>query len=925
MARVRETGDLGRPIELALNPRDEIGALVGEFNRMAAELRRTSVSKTYVENILGSMSDALTVLDPDGLVQYANPSMERWLGYAEGAIRGKRFRDLVDQGSARSYTGWLTAVHRSGTATGLDAAFLRADGSRMPVSLSASLLRDAGASVGIVCVAQDMADRLALQAQMQSAKEAAEAANRAKSDFLARMSHEIRTPMNGVIGMTELLSETELSERQRRFVDNVWRSAQSLLGIINDILDFSKIEAGKLDLDDAPFDLRPLVDELAELFAERAHRSGVELLCAVAPDVHTAVRGDAGRLRQVLVNLLGNAFKFTAQGEVALRVSRLTDEAEGLTLRFEVRDTGCGISPEAKGRIFESFAQADGSITRKHGGTGLGLAISRRLVELMGGRMGLESTRGEGSTFWLELSFDLAEPPPTARLRAVPMQVLIADDNPLVREAAAVTIEALGWSATQAESGDQALQKVLQEPGLQGPNAVVLLDWQMPGLDGLATARAIRDALPACSVPLLFLFTAHPLEEARALPGIEAVNGVLAKSLAPSALYDSVMAERGRRLGAASLAGGAATPENHLSGVRILLVDDSDINREVAFRIFAGEGAEVHLANDGREALDWLAAHPQAVDIVLMDVHMPVMDGYEATRLIRQTPEIARLPVVALTADALQDRESVALEAGMSAFLSKPFDVPEAVALIRRLTGQAPGAPEPRQPIPPPAAPDARAREEEPGPDASPEPPFPGIALGQGLALWSDANIYRQYLRRFASAYADSASVIAAAEPDSARQLAHKLKGTAGNLGLTEVAARAGALERHLAQGAAPATDATSVLLTALQDALETVLGSIARYAPEEPAPLSPPPQEAAPGICSEPLRAQLATLLRQALSACERFDPMSAGPVVEALSAHLPAAQLDALRQAVEDFDAPAGAACVRALANALDLSLED
>ena len=778
-------------------------------------------------------------------------------------------------------------------------------------------------------------------AELMQARAEAERLAQAKGEFLANMSHEIRTPMNAVLGLAYLLERQDLPHETRELAHKIRQAGRGLLGIINDILDFSKIESGRVEIEQVPFQLGEVLDGLATVMTATAADKAIELVIRPPDCLDCTLLGDPLRLGQVLTNLTSNAIKFTPAGMVEVRIEwleRLERTPSRIGLRFSVRDTGIGIDPQTQARLFQLFTQADASTTRRFGGSGLGLVISRRLVELMGGRMGLESAVGAGSTFWLELTFDLVENQQDSRGQAFPMQVLIADDNLIVREAAAATVEALRWSATQVESGDEALRRVLQEPGFQGPDAVVLLDWRMPGRDGLATAGAIRDALPPHALPLIFLFTAHPLEETRTLPGVEAVNGVLAKPLAPSALYDAVLEARGRRLGRVLPAGSTAAPEHRLSGIRMLVVDDSDINRDVARRIFASEGAEVYLVNDGRDALEWLAAHPDAVDIVLMDVHMPVMDGYTATRLIRQTPEIARLPVVALTADALQDREVVALDAGMNAFLSKPFEVPEAVALIRRLTGHGLDAPErsqlrpaegddqqttatealvPRRTVPP----EHTAEREHRVADASGQR-LPGIAFDQGLALWSDPVVYRQYLRRFAHVYGNSADDIATAEPEAARQLAHKLKGTAGNLGLTEVAACAGALERHLVQGA---TSATSILIADLHDALDTALDSIARYAPDEPTPLTEPPRQHAPDIRSAPVRGQLALLLRQVLVACERFDPMAAGPAMEALSKYLPAAYLAPLRLAIEDFDTPAGAALVRALASELDISLED
>ncbi|HRY17561.1 MAG TPA: ATP-binding protein, partial [Candidatus Competibacteraceae bacterium] len=400
MDRIQQTGDLSEPITLLFDSRDEIGLLVNAFNRMAAELRRTTISKNAVENILGSMNDALAVLDPAGCITDVNPAMARWLGYNEGELLGIAFSHLVTLEPRSSYASWLNQVRRFGRVAGIDCAYRRKDNRHILVSLSASLIDDGVMKNSIVCVAQDISERVELQHQMQAAKEAAEEANQAKSQFLAVMSHEIRTPMNGVIGMAELLANTELSARQHRFTGNIRRSAESLLAIINDILDFSKIEAGKLELDNSPFDLHELIDEVAELFAERAQRKGLELTCGITPGVYPKLRGDAGRLRQILTNLLSNACKFTQAGEVALQVDELEERDTEILLQFRVRDTGIGIPLEVQTRMFEPFSQGDSSITRKYGGTGLGLAICKHLAGLMGGEAGVESKPGHGSQFW---------------------------------------------------------------------------------------------------------------------------------------------------------------------------------------------------------------------------------------------------------------------------------------------------------------------------------------------------------------------------------------------------------------------------------------------------------------------------------------------------------------------------------------------
>ncbi len=936
---------------------DARGELLGYrgLDRDVTEKRQAELalreSRELFRTLFNSLPDLVWLKDPNGVFLTCNARFETLLGAPEAEIVGKTDYDFVDRALADFFRAKDLAAIAAGCPQLNDEELTFAsDGHRELVQVIKTPIYDArGQVIGVLGIARDITQLKGAEAELErhrhhledlvvertadlkAARAEAERLARAKGEFLANMSHEIRTPMNAMLGLAYLLERQDLPAEARELARKIGQSGRGLLGIINDILDFSKIESGRVEIERVPFQLGEVLDGLATMMTATAAGKAIELVIRPPDCLDCTLRGDPLRLGQILINLTSNAIKFTPAGTVEVRIDRIAQTASDIRLRFSVRDTGIGIDPQTQARLFQPFMQADASTTRRFGGSGLGLVISRRLVDLMGGRVGLESSLGEGSTFWLELTFEVLEDHQANLGQAFPMQVLIADDNAIVREVAVATAKVLGWSAAQAESGGQALRKVLDEPGLQGPGAAVLLDWQMPGLDGLATAKAIREALPADAVPLLFLFTAHPIDAVHKMPGVEAVNGVLAKPLVSSALHTAVLAERRRRLGGAAPAGSAATSERHLSGIRILVVDDSDINREVAARIFAGEGAEVQLMGDGRAAVDWLVAAPHAVDIVLMDVHMPVMDGYTATRLIRRTPEIARLPVVALTADAQQNREAAALGAGMSAFLSKPFEVPEAVALIRHLTGHDTDRAQGQAPVvdhrgpPGTVSPNGHVSDCDRYADGHPDQGLPGIALERGLALWSNGGAYRRYLRRFAHAYADSAAVIATAEPAAAHQLAHKLKGTAGNLGLMEVATRAAALEQHLAQGANAATAETNTVVAALQEALDTALDSIARYAPEASTALAEQPQEPVAGIGSAQARAQLAPLLQQAFAACERFDPMAAGPALEALSTHLPAARLAPLRQAIDLFDAPGGAALVRALANELNIRLEE
>ena len=526
-------------------------------------------------------------------------------------------------------------------------------------------------------VAEREAERgLALQA-LKEERDRAEAANRAKSEFLARMSHEIRTPMNGVLGMTEILRTTKLDDRQRRYAQIIHVSAESLLSVINDILDFSKIEAGKLKLDYEPFDLRSVVEDAVESFAERAASKGLELICDIPPALHTAVSGDALRLRQVLVNLIGNAVKFTEKGEIRVRVRALASTATTAQLGFEVQDTGVGIKAENQQAVFDAFSQEDGSPSRKYGGTGLGLAISRQLIELMGGNIGLTSEPAVGSTFHFTIL--LRQEPDTSQAlkptRLAGARVLVVDDNPTSREILATCLGSWGMQVRLADSGSQALAVLRREAA--DAIDVVVLDFHMPDMNGMAVARAMQADSALCELPLIMLSSvyANPARPDLQSPAIAAWLTKPARQAQLLACLNSVLAGEAAHTATQTQRLRALQHSSAVQGYRVLLVEDNPVNEEVARIMLLALGAEVTSARNGREALATL--REQRFVAVLMDCQMPEMDGYEATREWRdweaRQPQQSRTPIIGLTANALQGDEQRCRAAGMDGYLSKPF------------------------------------------------------------------------------------------------------------------------------------------------------------------------------------------------------------------------------------------------------------
>ncbi len=794
---------IGQRVQLIMDGPSIVGfqAVARDITERKRAQQAVEKEREQLRQIVAHAPVAMALLDRECHYVAHSARWLRYLGREGESIIGKEFREVSPM-LPEKYGEVLRRGLGGEIVTTPEDAIDRGDGTKVYMRWTVHPWRDPEGEVsGVVIVAQNI-DALV------RARELAMEHSRLKSEFMANMSHEIRTPMNGVIGMTRLLLDTDLSGEQREYAEIIDTSGRALLEIINDILDFSKIEAGRLELESVDFDLRQAIREVMSSFAEAAHMKGLELLWLFHHDVPGAVRGDPGRLRQVLTNLVGNAIKFTPKGEVVLRVTLTESQGERATVRFAISDTGIGISRDAQTRLFHPFVQADGSTTRRFGGTGLGLAISKRLVELLGGQIQVKSQPGEGSEFSFTAGLErqsVSRPSvPPLRAALAGKRILIVDDNATNRTILRQQLVHWGVHAASAESGEAALVSLRSAVGSRKPFDLAILDMNMPGMDGMTLGRLIK-ADPALSPLKLVLLTSfgqrgHGAEAIRI-----GISGYLTKPVDENDLHDCLVDILG---GASGTRGRPLVTRHSLresrpssGGARVLVAEDNEVNQKVAVRILEKLGYRGDVAESGLEVVD--ASARVAYDAILMDVQMPGMDGYEATACIRAREGGAKhTPIIAMTARALKGDREKCLAAGMDDYISKPVNPEELGVILRRLLPRA-------------AAVEAAAAAEE-------APPGEGLldeaVLANLRTIDPDGSLLREVVDTFVRIAPLRLGTLRKAstrtDPVALERAAHSFLGSCANLGARRMAELCARIEEL---GRAGSTEGAREMVKALE------------------------------------------------------------------------------------------------------------
>jgi len=877
--------------------------------------RELAESKAQLQGILDYSPAVIYLKDSDGKYLLVNKSWCRVTGKSEEEAIGRHDSEVFPAEVAETLAGNDRDVLQSGKPLSLEEVVPLADGSeRVYISHKFPLLDEHGRAFAVGGVSVDITKVKALQKELIAAKEKAEEATKAKGDFLANMSHEIRTPMNAIIGLSHLALGTKLTPKQHDYISKVYNAGQSLLGIINDILDFSKIEAGKLDMETIDFDLQEVLDNLTSLVALKASEKGLEFLIDLPADVPTSLVGDPLRLGQILVNLSNNAVKFTEQGEITVAITPEGTDDDKVRLRFEVRDTGIGMTEEQRGKLFQAFSQADTSTTRKYGGTGLGLTISKRLVEMMGGEIGVDSEHGKGSTFYFTAKFGRSGSKIRKR-QIIPndlqgMRVLIVDDNATSREIMAGFMDAFSFEYDEAASGPEAIQE-LETAQEDNPYRLVLMDWKMPGMNGIEAGRHIKQHKKLKTIPAIIMVSAYGREELMKEAKAAELDGYLVKPVTQSMLFDTIMFAFDKETEGAPVSSRiGATPEiaDHVRGAHLLLVEDNEINQQVARELLEQAGISVAIANNGKESVD--ALKNEGFDGVLMDLQMPVMGGIEATQEIRKDEKFRDLPIIAMTANAMAGDREKCIEAGMNDHVAKPIDIKELFEVLDKwITASNPVA-----------AP--KAEEKGIAPEEIRIPELTGIDVADGLKrVAGNRKLYRNILLKFRDSQADAIIEVRAAldndDLETATRAAHTLKGVAGNIGANALQEAAKELEAELKQGL---TNGLEPLFEAVEAQLAQVLPGLSVLDKDEPDESSSASGGEIDIEAVTPLLARLETLLQD--------DDAEAADVLDELAAGLKGSdvqpELKQLGKLIGQYDFEEALAVLKNMMQTLDMTVE-
>jgi PAS domain S-box-containing protein len=892
----------GFPVEYGVRPVFKDGSLIGSVvsftditERRQAEERLRDTERFY-RSVMESAPDAMMVVDQNGAIQIANAQCEKIFNYTQDELAGQPVEILVPENVRAGHPALRDSYFHTPSAremgAGQELAGLRHDGSVFPIEIGLSPLPARGSETAQVAVSiRDITVRKQQEREIIEAREKAEEATAAKSMFLANMSHEIRTPMNAIIGMTHLALKTDLTPKQSDYLTKVRSAAGALLGIINDILDFSKIEAGKLDIENAEFRFEDVLQSLSTVVGQKAEDKKLEFLVSAHPDIPPNLVGDPLRLGQILINLVNNAVKFTERGEVVVTVGVEERISDRITLAFAVRDTGIGMTPEQSSRMFQAFSQADTSTTRKFGGTGLGLSISKRLVEMMGGRIWVESEAGSGSTFRFTASFGIGSAQPQRRF--VPdlagIRTLVVDDNAQAREILCDTLRGFALRADAVASGRAAIQ-ALTGADSNDPYHLVLMDWNMPEMDGIQSSAVIRRDSGLKNMPRIVMVTAFGREEIRNQAEQIGIDAFLTKPVNASVLYDTLMglfgAARLEDTADVSRRGGSVEHDAH--GVRVLLVEDNEMNQQVATELLESAGGAVTVANHGGIAVKLLQDGPQPppFDVVLMDLQMPEMDGFTATGILRADSRFKDLPILAMTAHALVEERDRCLKAGMNDHVTKPIDPDALFATLARWT-------KPRKASTPAAGDGSQ------GVDSEAPLEIEGIDVAGALnRVAGNKRLYRRLLKQFVAKESDTdmriGEALSKGDREGAERLAHTLKGLAGTLGIASVQDPAAKVEKAIRNGDADVPG----FLAELKGALAPRMASIQAALGDSGSPESPQVAFDAEAAGSS---------IRRLLSMIDANDG-DAAEVVDEVTANLAAkidpSQLKALRESISEFD---------------------